>query len=377
MGFTWHSRDNPTLTPLASGDIVNGDHVILNATFPELNGSLPTSCLMTLTWNNHTVTRNSSDTPLLFDTYQLGENATISLGITGFYESGTELPLIIENLTVNNFFAPKVLLLIPTGKIDWSTGTHRITWHATDVNADDYLQFRIRFSNDGGSFWQILASGKMNFDEGNNWYYYDWTTTSLIFTDKGVIEVQAYDNDTIYAGRPHPLLPDVTLSSLWPGYSSIDTSDSFLFGGYTGGRPPAGDYASVSHPEDFTVFADDIGRFITWNIESNMPTGYTVFRNGTHILSGTIEQGEVHVPLGGLTKGTHVFEIRVNVPKSSLQEIDVVVVRLLERQSPILPPTAPAMIAEIGFAMSIGSFLGVPSLFGLLALRAWKRKEGY
>ncbi|MHA2355451.1 MAG: hypothetical protein ACXADC_09780 [Candidatus Thorarchaeota archaeon] len=353
----------------------------MNATFPEVNGTLPTNCQMNLLWDNQIITRESNDTHILFDTYQLGKNATISIGFSGLYESGGELMSSVENVTVNNFFVPKVKLLMPTGGEDWCSGTHRITWHTTDANADDGFLFRIRFSNDGGCFWQILSTGLMNYDKGNGWYYYDWTTTSLLETTNGLVEVTAYDNDTTFGGHVLPSLPPKLTDPIWPALSSSDVSDSvFAYGSaYIGGIIECDYYTEtiVSTPKDYVVVPGTSGEFLSWMIDSAFLVYYEVYRDGTHIQSGNIMRGEIAVPIAGLSEGEYVFEIRVYNPDDDGWEVDSVTVNILPQQNLLLPMSSLNLILRIGLTCAFSLLAGVPSTFALLAIRAWKRKEGY
>jgi hypothetical protein len=177
-------------------------------------------------------------TTIEFDTYDFLVNNSKDIIVSGY--GGTNVMWQVQYLDVYlaNFFAPEVELLSPLGGEDWSTGTHRITWTASDTNANDSLWFRIRFSNDGGAFWQILAAGPMSYDAGNGWYYYDWTTTTLLETDEGLIEINAYDNDTVYAGTLDPIYGE-EIDVFWPAIRSYDRSDSvFSFGSATIPPPP-------------------------------------------------------------------------------------------------------------------------------------------
>ncbi len=223
---------------------------------------------------------------VMYDTYNICRNITALVIFNVTLDLGLTYTYRFKNVTFNNFFAPRPDLLSPIGGEDWSTGTHNITWTATDRNADDELFFRIRFSNDGGQFWQLLGSGPMIYDPVQEYYYYTWTTTALIPTDRGVLTITAYDNDTQNAGTLKPFRHDLT-PSIWPGFKGEDSTDSlFSFGSATIGPPPdipEPIQLSIGVQDDITMYVDEPHKQIVWQIACNYNTTYAVFRNVTRI----------------------------------------------------------------------------------------------
>jgi hypothetical protein len=137
--------------------------------------------------------------------------------------TGTEVAWqeTLNAVTFGNFFNPTIELLAPLGGEDWSTGTHNVTFTAADANGDDIL-FQIRFSKDGGTYWETLYTGPVPYDSVNGYHYYSWTTTAILATDDALIEVTAFDNDTAYAGQ-------FGLPTLWPGNPSVPDSSDDVF----------------------------------------------------------------------------------------------------------------------------------------------------
>lgn len=88
-------------------------------------------------------------------------------------------------LTVTNI-PPTVTLLQPNGGEFWA-GTQEITWNASDPDDDNALKIDIRYSNDGGSTWHIIAT-----DEDNDGSY-SWDTTTVSDGSNYLIKVIAKD----------------------------------------------------------------------------------------------------------------------------------------------------------------------------------------
>ncbi|MFW9911273.1 MAG: S8 family serine peptidase [Candidatus Thorarchaeota archaeon] len=176
------------------------------------------------TWYYNVDTRSAEAQPVVpgrtvtYDTYDFFYNITKDIQVTAY--TGTEVAWVetLNAVRFGNFFNPTIELLAPMGGEDWSTGTHNVTFTAADANGDDIF-FQIRFSKDGGTYWEILYTGPAPYDAANGYFYYSWSTTSILATDEALIEVTALDNDTAYAGQfglPNP----------WPANPSIpDRSD--------------------------------------------------------------------------------------------------------------------------------------------------------
>jgi hypothetical protein len=231
---------NNDLVTAAGGTMASGAHPEVGSfTWTSANDTMILVC-----WNydqvpgtwSYTVDTRSAEAQepvpgrtVTYDTYDFYFNITKDIRVTAY--TGTEVAWVetLNAVTFGNFFNPTIELLAPIGGEDWSTGNHNITVTADDANGDDIL-VQIRFSSDGGTYWQTLYTGPLAYDAVNDYYYYTWTTTAILATDEALIEVTAFDNDTLYAGQ-------YGLPTLWPGNPSVpDMSDAvFMLG--SGTRP--------------------------------------------------------------------------------------------------------------------------------------------
>ncbi|MFX1367787.1 MAG: S8 family serine peptidase [Promethearchaeota archaeon] len=169
-----------------------------------------------------------------FDMADFLANVNKDMNVYCFNDAGESWFVALQNVSFVNFFAPTCQLLTPNGGEDWSSGIHRLTFTGSDPNADDDLIFQIRFSLDGGTYWQVLRTGPMPYSAGDGWYYWDVDFDTILATDNGLFEVTAFDNNTYYAGSPAPLDPSYIVPTLWPALSATDESDAVLtFGAVT------------------------------------------------------------------------------------------------------------------------------------------------
>ncbi|MHA2355452.1 MAG: hypothetical protein ACXADC_09785 [Candidatus Thorarchaeota archaeon] len=307
-----------------------------------------------------------------YDTYNFLRNittlvifeATLDLGLTYIYR--------FENVTFNNFFIPEVEILTPNGGEDWSVGTHRITWNASDLNSDDELWFRIRISQDGGYFWYLLGSGFFNWDGGNGWYYYDWHLTGWPDSRHCLFEVWAFDNDTVYAGGPNPMHENDTIDSFWPAFKATDRSDN-IFRSDPQIDPPMPDPVTpttLSHPEDIDIPVGDDSQKITWSVRASSPVTYTVYRNDTFILAGRIDWGLVEVPLVSLEEGHYIFKIHLSSAEEPMS--DIVRVNVISS----MPPRdiqGLDLIARLILPSGIGAALGLVILYFIVTFKDRER----
>jgi hypothetical protein len=179
------------------------------------------------TWSYTVDTRSAEAQPavpgrtVIYDTYDFYFNITKDIQVTAY--TGTEVAWVetLNAVTFGNFFNPTIELLAPMGGEDWSIGTHNITFTSDDANGDDLI-YQIRFSKDGGTYWQTLYTGPVPYDAVNSYYYHSWTTTAILATDEALIEVTAFDNDTAYAGQ-------FGLPTLWPGNPSLPDASADVF----------------------------------------------------------------------------------------------------------------------------------------------------
>ena len=155
-----------------------------------------------------------------YDTFLFFGNVKKDLQLTAYTETDAYFYVEYTNVSFVNLFSPTCEVLTPNGAEDWSVGTHNITWTAEHVYGDSFT-FQIRYSKDGGTYWETLGSGPMLYDAVNDYYYYTWLTTPIVATDEAIVEVTAYNNNTDYAGQ-------YGLPSLWPGWSATDQSDDLF-----------------------------------------------------------------------------------------------------------------------------------------------------
>jgi hypothetical protein len=223
---------NNDLVTAAGGTMASGAHPEVGSfTWTSTNDTMIIVCWnydqVPGTWSYTVDTRSAeAEAPIpgrtvLFDTYDFFFNITKDIRVTAY--TGTEVAWVetLNAVSFGNYFNPTVELLAPLGGEDWSTGTHNVTFTAADANGDDIL-FQIRFSKDGGTYWETLYTGPVPYDSVNGYHYYSWTTTAILATDDALIEVTAFDNDTAYAGQHG-------LPTLWPGNPSVPDSSDAVF----------------------------------------------------------------------------------------------------------------------------------------------------
>jgi hypothetical protein len=367
-----------------NNSILTGDHVVVNFTVESTPIGADVDEIRLEIWNQSLflVEIVSDSDTLLFDTYNLCQNITVDFHLNVTLNLGLSYSYLFQNVTCNNFFAPEVLLLSPNGGEDWSSGRHNITWIASDRNANDELIFRIRFSLDGGTFWQVLRTGPMLYDSQNEWFYWDVDFDMLLGTTEGIFEIMAQDNDTAYAGGPHPLINGSQLPVIWPGYSQSDMSDAtFIMSNPWKWipHPPPITYVtiSVSSPDDITLIKGQTEQTIYWFLEFDDAVRITVTRNGDLIQDlyrDFPSPYTVSVNLDELDLGIYEFIIHAEAvgPYTSGEIWDTVVVRVVQPTDVSEP--FPSYTLE--FLLIAGSSGIVTAMIGIAILRTiLKRKH--
>ncbi|TFH04982.1 MAG: hypothetical protein E4H14_13615 [Candidatus Thorarchaeota archaeon] len=154
FNITWTSRTQQLPQIVRDNFVIDGDHVVLNATFfPSLN---VTECNLTI-WNPQTGvndTISSSGSTIIYDTYYLDRiNQTYNIIVNGTTVANDFVILLRENLTICNFFTPDVSLYNP---VSLGSDCWNITWSSTDQNADDVHYYSVWLSRDCGVTFVLL-----------------------------------------------------------------------------------------------------------------------------------------------------------------------------------------------------------------------------
>ncbi|NHJ14938.1 MAG: hypothetical protein EAX95_14750 [Candidatus Thorarchaeota archaeon] len=316
---------------------------------------------------------------IAYDTYSFCRNITLNIVFNVTLDLGLTYTYHFENITFNNFFAPKVHLLSPNGGEDWSNGMHNITWTAIDPNVHDEIWFRIRLSLDRGRFWWLLASDWMEYDPDNSWYYYEFDFSNPFQSDEGVIQIIAYDNDTRHAGGQHPLKEEELLPSFWPHLEAADTSDGvFSLGVYEWIEPTLPE-VEVDSPENIVLEEGDTGRFVTWSIYYELSIWISVSRNGI-LISSEVVYGSGYcftsASLNNLAVGLYNFTLYVEPYFHAGRQSwsDTVLVEVNPRQSSTTSFQLGVGLEVIVFSTTIGCLCGGAVVL-VFALARQKRRR--
>jgi hypothetical protein len=188
LSLTWYTLDNETQVPVASGDKISGDHIILNATWLPAENVNGTEIIVNATAIPNVIKASSANNSVSIDTRSLGNNATCTLNVTTWLLNGTALSEIYTNIFFGNFFIPSVQVLTPNGGEVW-TGSHNITWVAKDKNLAEQLTFEVHLSSDGGSTYQLISS-----DLTQQWLWMDFSS----FQNQSTYRIKVLVFDGIY-----------------------------------------------------------------------------------------------------------------------------------------------------------------------------------
>ena len=184
LNLSYTSRTHLIDTPVKSGDVIAGDHVVLKAVWfpPIVNRSR-------LEINAHAIpailSLEAFQTTLEIDTRTLGNNASCTITATTWLDNGSMVIGKFTNVYIGNFFVPKVRVNSPNGEEDWTTA-HNITWIASDVNKDDKLLFDVLLSSDSGKTYETLISS-------TNLSWFELDCTDFYRLDTYLIRVRVTD----------------------------------------------------------------------------------------------------------------------------------------------------------------------------------------
>jgi hypothetical protein len=285
-----------------NGSYLEGDHIVLNATFLGHSGFVePFNTSIIIVGGN--LNDSALAATVSLDTYFLATNGSYSIEVLTTDSLDQSTSVLYEDVFLGNFFTPVVDVEEPA---EVSEGVYNITWTCTDQNQDDIHFYDIWISMDGGTSYQLLARNL-------TLTWFTWNSTGFIAHDEFTWRIRAYSVDlNLYAG------PFVDIPS---DYVPGDYADGFYVFVPTDGIPHW-DNIGVSHPSDFTLAAGSSGQEIGWLLSFWGGVGivgyeldYTVYRDGatmvTDTLTITAEQDEhITVSLDGFSPGIHNITLR-------------------------------------------------------------------
>jgi hypothetical protein len=197
-----------------SGDTIEGDHVILRATWTP-SGIVDNVSIEVNAYAIPSVISNSSSANWVqVDTRALGNNGTCSINSTVWLLNGSVYSEMVESVFIGNFFTPRINVLKPNGGETW-TGVNNITWKAWDINQDETLTYEVLLSSDSGATFQSLISNL-----SKTWYMWDCDECPLLSTylievsvTDGIYHVSDRSDSTFTAGtEPTSTTPTNTTS---------------------------------------------------------------------------------------------------------------------------------------------------------------------
>jgi hypothetical protein len=185
LSLTYYTHWDSTKIDVNAGDQLEGDHIILNATW-----SLGTEINRTRIEVNATViptviSSEQNGSTVEIDTWALNNNFTCVINSTIWFHNGTTLTKLVPNVFLGNFFVPVVEVVSPNGYEVW-TGANNITWNAWDLNEDEELTFEVLVSSDSGVTFQLLFAGLTE-----TWYL--WNCSTFLNLSTYVVEVRVSD----------------------------------------------------------------------------------------------------------------------------------------------------------------------------------------
>jgi len=184
LNMSYTTRTNVIDTPFESGDTLAGDHVTLKAdwTPSQVNRTRLEVYAPAIP---STISIEDNESTLHLNTRALGNNATCIITSTAWLTNGSVIIVEFTDVYIGNYFSPKVTVKTPNGGEVW-TGTHNITWSASDTNIDDSLLFDVLFSSDSGQTYQTLISS-------TNLTWFEWDTSDLTQRQSYLVQVRVTD----------------------------------------------------------------------------------------------------------------------------------------------------------------------------------------
>lgn len=185
LSLTYYSHWNSTKIGVNVGDHLEGDHVILNATWSSSTEINRTRIEVNATAIPTVISSEQNGNTVEIDTRAFGSNFTCVINSTIWFHNGTTLTELVPDVFLGNFFVPVVEVVTPNGSEVW-TGANNITWNAWDLNENEELTFEVLVSSDSGVTFQLLFAGLTE-----TWFLWDCSTFLNLSTY--VVEVRVSD----------------------------------------------------------------------------------------------------------------------------------------------------------------------------------------
>lgn len=292
--ITWTCRTQSEPQLVENNSIVAGDHIIINATFPEIYNII--NCTLHI-WNGINYNVSSNETSVTVDTYYLyNQNQSYNILAKGISNTNVTTIIFRENVSVCNFFAPVVTVYPPV--VDQENNRiFNITWSSSDLNADDMNYYQVWISTDWVSY--MLIANNIT----NTWYVWD---SSGWLEGEYVVRIRAYSLDF----TSELCSVDAPPTSYWPG----DFSDGFYYPLYTDVPTYT---VTISYPADTSYYYGTTGNNVSLTLVFNsmVPSSleYDVTNNGTPWFSGNLhptQHTDLYVfNIDGLPIGIHIISI--------------------------------------------------------------------
>ncbi len=247
-------------------------------------------------------------------------------------------------------------------------------------------------SIDGG--WLDYSEFYSNTVFGNVYGFSIWQSTGCIFNqntlvdnsvvglllDSGTWNCRIFGN--IFNSSESNAIDDGH-DNYWDDGVSIGNTWSDFYGGeyyYVSGTGNGIDhypiplYAAdiqIDHPSDVEYEAGTTGHTITWHAFCSNPTNYSVFRNGSLVVSAGWDGGDININIDGLVAGTYEYTIMV-FGFGNQSANDTVWVTVTGDSTSPGPTTNPwpewGILTIVGFAITAGSLV-IIVVFGVLILK--------
>ena len=330
-GFSlkWTSNWNSTPQSVDTDTVIIGDHIILNATFSsELLGMNISSSELQLTHSpGNAFTVKANGNCICLDTYYVNRmNMTYDISAIGYNEANESIGFSRNTITLCNFFAPQLALHTPM-ELPEDHRTLNISWDCVDLNEDEMIFFDVWISNNGGESYILIAQNLTVFS-------YIWNSTGFLESNY-FIRVRAYSHDASF--QELNTVPD----DYWPGDYTDDIAQHTAGSTPIIGPPPG--TPTLNHPENIHYTEGTTGHSIIWEVYSNYPVAYNVWRNSTLLFSSVWNGGSIVVSVDGLSTG--VYEFRLNLIG---HDDDFVLVFVEEKSTTSFPDPMSISVLVIG-----------------------------
>ena len=185
LSLTYYTHWDSTKIDVNAGDQLEGDHIILNATWSISTEINRTRIEVNATAIPTVISSEQNGNTVEIDTRALNSNFTCVINSTIWFHNGTTLTELVPDVFLGNFFVPVVEVVTPNGYEAW-TGSNNITWNAWDLNEDEELTFEVLVSSDSGATFQLLFAGLTETR-------FLWDCSTFLNLSTYVIEVRVSD----------------------------------------------------------------------------------------------------------------------------------------------------------------------------------------